>query len=142
MNKYELKRDYSDIINLEHHISNKHSRMSIQNRAFQFAPFAALTGYSDAIDETARTTDEMLIIDDNLKYIIDQKLNYIKLNIQKNIYVKIIYFVKDLKKSGGKYFISNGLVTKIDEYKKRILLDSGEKINIENIYDIQFENEY
>lgn len=139
MNKYELKRDYSDIINLEHHISNKHSRMSIQNRAFQFAPFAALTGYSDAIDETVRTTDEMLIIDDNLKYIIDQKLNYIKLNIQKNIYVKIIYFVKDLKKSGGKYFISNGLVTKIDEYKKRILLDSGEKINIENIYDIQME---
>ena len=48
-------------------------------------------------------------------------------------------FVKDLKKSGGKYFISNGLVTKIDEYKKRILLDSGEKINIENIYDIQME---
>lgn len=142
MNKYELKRDYSDIINLEHHISNKHSRMSIQNRAFQFAPFAALTGYSDAIDETARATDEMLIIDDNLKYIIDQKLNYIKLNIQKNIYVKIIYFVKDLKKSGGKYFILNGFVTKIDEYKKRILLDSGEKININDIYDIQFENEY
>ena len=49
------------------------------------------------------------------------------------------FFVKDLKKSGGKYFISNGLVTKIDEYKKRILLDSGEKINIENIYDIQIE---
>lgn len=140
MNKFELiNDDYSDIINLEHHVSSKHEKMSISNRAFQFAPFAALTGYSDAIDETVRTTDEMLIIDDNLKCIIDQKLNYIKLNIQKNICVKIIYFVKDLKKSGGKYFISNGLVTKIDEYKKRILLDSGEKINIENIYDIQME---
>ena len=107
MNKFELiNDDYSDIINLEHHVSSKHEKMSISNRAFQFAPFAALTGYSDAIDETARTADEMLIIDDNLKCIIDQKLNYIKLNIQKNIYVKIIYFVKDLKKSGGKYFIS------------------------------------
>ena len=130
---------YADKINLPHHVSTKHPQMALIDRAAQFAPFAALTGYSDAIDETVRTTDEMLIIDDNLKCIIDQKLNYIKLNIQKNIYVKIIYFVKDLKKSGGKYFISNGLVTKIDEYKKSILLDSGEKINIENIYDIQLE---
>ena len=86
MNKFELiNDDYSDIINLEHHVSSKHEKMSISNRAFQFAPFAALTGYSDAIDETVRTTDEMLIIDDNLKCIIDQKLNYIKLNIEYNI---------------------------------------------------------
>lgn len=137
MNKYELKSDYSDIINLNHHVSSKHEKMSISNRAFQFAPFAALTGYSDAIDETARTTDEMLIIDDNLKCIIDQKLNYIKLNIQKNIHVRIIYFVKDLKKRGGKYFVSNGYVTKIDEYKKQIFLDSGEKIEMDDIYSIE-----
>ncbi len=137
MNKYELKSDYSDIINLKHHVSSKHEKMSISNRAFQFAPFAALTGYSDAIDETARITDEMLIIDDNLKCIIDQKLNYIKLNIQKNIHVRIIYFVKDLKKRGGKYFVSNGYVTKIDEYKKQIFLDSGEKIEMDDIYSIE-----
>ena len=78
MNKFELiNDDYSDIINLERHVSSKHEKMSISNRAFQFAPFAALTGYSDAIDETVRTTDEMLIIDDNLKCIIDQTKKYI-----------------------------------------------------------------
>ena len=92
---------YKDIINLPHHTSSKHPRMSIQNRAGQFAPFAALNGYSDAVKETARLTDDRIDLDDSIKLILNDKLNY--LVSTKDILAKFIYFVYDKKKKGGKY---------------------------------------
>ncbi|MFG6319323.1 MAG: hypothetical protein K1W33_05650, partial [Clostridia bacterium] len=94
---------YDDIINLPHYISKKHPQMSIEARAAQFAPFAALTGHSEAIRETARLTDERIEIDEDLKVIIDSKLRMIQKKISLKPTVSITYFVPDEKKKGGEY---------------------------------------
>ena len=130
MNKFELiNDDYSDIINLEHHVSSKHEKMSISNRAFQFAPFAALTGYSDAIDETVRTTDEMLIIDDNLKCIIDQKLNYIKLKNKALTLIKGIQELNLIK-------ISEEPTSKLKSYLKKMRKNADTAPDVDEIAEI------
>ena len=105
---------YSDIINLPHHVSSKHPHLSREQKAAQFAPFAALTGFEDDISETARLTDKRIEIDDGLKEIISNKLNLIKLNIKNKPIVIITYFINDLKKSGGKYIDIEGMVKKIN----------------------------
>ena len=89
--------NYEDIINLERPKSN-HSHLSVESRAAQFAPFAALVGYDSAIKETARITDKRIEIDDELKVIISNKLNYLNDHIKNNNKVIITYFIKDEKK--------------------------------------------
>ena len=79
-----MMNNYDDIINLNRPIS-KHSRLSIESRASQFAPFAALVGYDEAVKETARLTDKRLEIDDGLKEMLNSKLNYINEHIKENI---------------------------------------------------------
>ena len=96
---------YVDIINLPHHVSKRHPQMSMEARAAQFAPFAALTGYSDAIKETGRLTEERIEIDEELKAIIDCKLQIIQDKIQLKPKVTITYFLPDNKKNGGEYLI-------------------------------------
>ena len=91
---------YDDIINLERPIS-KHPKLSIDSRAAQFAPFAALTGYDEQVKETARLTKEKVILDDDALEKINNKLDYISKNINENIEVNITYFIPEKKKSGG-----------------------------------------
>lgn len=99
-----MKEDnYEDIINLPHYEPKKHPRMSRYNRAAQFAPFAALTGYEEQVKEVARLTDKKIEIDDGLKEILSDKLNKINEVIKDNPKVEITYFVSDNKKNGGKY---------------------------------------
>ena len=101
-----MKKDihnYDDIINMPRHISSKHPQMKIIDRAAQFAPFAALTGHKESIDEASRITDS------------NNKLNYILLNLDKLFEIKITYFQADLKKSGGKYITILANIKKIDE---------------------------
>ena len=73
-----MKDNYEDIINLPHHVSPKRRHMSLYDRAAQFAPFAALTGYDDAINETARFTDNLIEMDDNARTILDNKIAEIR----------------------------------------------------------------
>ena len=123
---------YDDILNMPHHESKVRKRMPSGNRAAQFAPFAALTGYEDAIEETGRTTTKKKEIDESLKEEINAKLNFIahtKSNIPD---VSITYFVPDERKAGGEYVKRIGTVTKVDSYKKTVLLD-GREIRIEDI---------
>ena len=94
---------YDDIINLEHHISKKHKQMTIENRSAQFAPFAALTGFEELVKETARKTEDRVEIDEELKYILDEKISIIQNQIKNNPKVTITYFIPDSKKKGGKY---------------------------------------
>ena len=101
--------NYEDIINLERPKSN-HSHLSVESRAAQFAPFAALVGYDSAIKETARITDKRIEIDDELKVIISNKLNYLNDHIKDNNKVIITYFIKDEKKSGGNYIHKTGII--------------------------------
>ena len=129
---------YDDIINLEHHVSTKHPRMSLENRSAQFAPFSALTGYEEAVAEEARFTESEITIDEEAKIEINEKLNYIMKNLDKNIIVSVTYFEKDKKKQGGSYKTIKGIIKKIDDFKKTIEMQTGEIIKIEDLKNIQY----
>ena len=104
--------NYDDIINLQHHKSKKHPPMSLYARSAQFAPFAALTGYEDAVKETGRETVRRIDLDDELKLIIDGKLRIIAERIieGKKEEVSITYFVPDERKEGGEHVTAVGIV--------------------------------
>ena len=127
---------YDSIINLPHHKSKNHPPMTIEQRAAQFAPFAALTGYKESILEESRLTDEKIIISDELKEMINDKLNYIKDNISLKPKIKIRYFIKDKTKSGGRYEELDISVKKIDIYNKKLILSNDIKINFDDIVSI------
>ena len=126
--------NYEDIINLPHPDPKHHPRMSIYARSAQFAPFAALTGYEEQVSETGRRTskkhelteEEMLHINDIL----------VEISKRKNVKVEITFFIKDEKKSGGKYQTFEGMVKKLDKYKQIINIDDI-KIAINDIYRIE-----
>lgn len=129
---------YEDIINLPHHISKKHPQMTIESRAAQFAPFAALVGYEDAVEETARLTTKRIELNEEEKNILDMKLQMLKEQMHVQIYpeISVMYFVPDLKKEGGKYIKISGTIKKIDEYKQLLILDDKTQIPISEIISI------
>lgn len=129
---------YKDIINLPHHVSNTRKPMSLYNRAAQFAPFAALTGYDDAIKETARLTEERIELSDELKNMLNQKIKLIIENIKLQPEVAITYYVPDNKKSGGVYKTISGNVKRIDEVEKCIIFTNKLKIFFSNIISISY----
>ena len=126
--------DYDDIINLPHHTSLKHSRMSMENRAAQFAPFAALTGHKEAILETERITEDKKCIDESLKEEINNEL--IKIVNNNDIIVNVKYFIKDKNKSGGRYTYKVGKIKKIDKIKKIVIFEDKITIFIDDIIEI------
>ena len=132
-----ISHKYDDIINMPHHISKKHPQMSMQARAAQFAPFAALTGYADSIYEVQRTTSDRIELDEDVKEALNEKLNKIKNDIQNNPTVTFTYFIPDLKKDGGEYVTITDRVIKIDDYKKLIRLENKTQIPIFEIVDIE-----
>ena len=134
--KFRYNGEYDDIINLPHHVSTKHPRMSLEARAAQFAPFAALTGYDDQVKETARLTNERKELADGLKMILNEKILKIKEKLYIMPEVTITYFVPDLRKKGGKYVTVTGKVTKIDEFKQTIIFDNKVEIPIHEIIEI------
>ena len=129
---------YEDIINLPHHVSKKHSPMSMEERSAQFAPFSALVGYEDEIEETARLTDKRILLDEEAKKDLDIKLQMLKDQMKVQIYPKvtIMYFIPDLKKDGGRYIQISGVIKKIDEFKQLIVLDDKAEIPINEIVSI------
>ena len=135
-------KKYDDIINLPHHISKKHPQMTMEERAAQFAPFAALVGYEDAVEETARITSKRIELNEEEKNILDMKLQMLNEQMQVQIHpsITIMYFVPDLKKDGGKYIKISGTVKRIDEYKQLIILDDKTEIPINEIISITGES--
>ena len=131
---------YDDIIDLPHHISKKHPQVSLEARAAQFAPFAALTGYDDAVKETARLTNERIDLDEEAKMMLDAKLQVIREQLSEKPLVTITYFVPDARKDGGKYITTADNVKKIDDYKHLIILDNSVEIPIDEIIDIALNN--
>ena len=130
---------YDNIIYLSHHVSKKYPRMSIKMRAAQFAPFAALTGYSDEVTETARLTNKEIKISEDRKSIIDMHLQMIDEHIKELPKIKVIYFVKDKLKTGGKYIEHIGNLKRIDKLHQELIFNDKFKINIHSIFDIQTE---
>ena len=135
-------KKYDDIINLPHHISKKHPQMSMEERAAQFAPFAALVGYEDAVEETARITTKRIELNEEEKNILDMKLQMLNEQMQVQIHpnITIMSFVPDLKKDGWKYIKISGIVKRIDEYKQLIILDDKTEIPINEIISISGES--
>lgn len=127
---------YDDIINLPHHVSKKHPQMSLEARSAQFAPFAALTGYGDAIDETQRETEDRIELDEEQKSILNRKIQFIKENIDNKPEIIVTYFIPDLTKEGGRYVTITGNIIKIDSFKQSIILEDMTEIPINEIIEI------
>lgn len=130
---------YDDIINLPNPTSRNHPRMSLSDRAAQFSPFAALTGHEAAIKETARLTNEKLMLSDEVIAEINEKLNLISETIGTQQRIRITYFVPDNKKAGGAYISCSGCVKKIDGYEHTVVMEDKTAIPIEQISDIEGE---
>ena len=128
---------YDDIINLPHPTSQKHPRMPRTTRAAQFAPFAALTGYNEAIRETSRLTDEQLDLDDTMKASLNEKLLLIKDRLPDQPEISITFFVPDTKKAGGAYKTTTGYIKKFQEYEQQIIMSDDTIIPIDTIIEIQ-----
>ncbi|MBR0427687.1 MAG: hypothetical protein IJK18_05775 [Clostridia bacterium] len=123
---------------MPHHLSKNHPQMPMEERAAQFAPFAALVGYEDAVEETARLTDKRIELDEEAKNILDMKFQMLneQLKVQIHPQVTIMYFVPDLKKDGGKYIKISGTIKRIDEFKQLIVLDDKAEIPISEVISI------
>ena len=128
---------YDDIINLPHHVSKNHRPMSLSDRAAQFAPFAALTGYDAEIKETARLTEERSELSEAEKEEISTDLQVLQSGINTHPQAVITYFVEDLLKQGGSYETVFGTVKKIDEQRHLLLMEDGTGIFFENITHIE-----
>lgn len=128
---------YEDILNLPHHVSKTRPQMSMLDRAAQFSPFAALTGYDDAIKETVRLTGEKIEMDEDRKAALDMKQAYLIEMIDEQPEISITYFLPDAKKSGGAYVTVTGNLKRFDEYERLLILTDGKKIPMDDIADIE-----
>lgn len=132
-----MNHSYDDIIHLPHHVSTTRPRMPIANRAAQFAPFAALSGYDAAVKETARLTDRQIELGESELAILDRKLQVLADHLAEQPEVAITYFQPDEKKAGGAYVIATGRVKKVDDFEGVIVLTSGERILFKRILEIE-----
>lgn len=128
--------NYDDIINLPHHVSTVYKPMPILSRAAQFAPFAALTGYDEAIVEAARFTDTQVCLDDNARELLDRKLALLREHIDCSPQLTVTYFVPDKKKRGGRYCTLAGKLAKVDDVKRVLVLDSRIVIPLQDVLDV------
>lgn len=128
---------YDEIINLPHHELTTRQRMPIANRAASFSPFAALTGYDDAVKETARLTDTKIEIDEGAKEILNDKLRIAVEQADEKPEVTITYFLPDKKKSGGAYVTAKDVIKRVDEYERLVILTDKSSIPIDDIYNIE-----
>jgi hypothetical protein len=134
-----MKTPYDDIINLPRHVSEARPRMPVYDRAAQFSPFAALTGYEAAVAETGRLTDRKAELDEGEKESINERLNLIQENLDKRPEISVTYFVPDRKKAGGEYVTAPGIAKKIDDYRRLVILWDGTSIPIDEIIQIDGE---
>lgn len=127
---------YGDIIDHEHHVSQKRPQMSRLNRAAQFSPFAALTGYDNLVAESARVTDTRKDLTEDEIETLNAKLNLLQNNLNKHPVVTILHFVEDGKKAGGSYIETEGVIRKIQLYERILIMESGAEIPLDNIVDL------
>lgn len=132
---------YADIIALPYHKSVRHPQMSLHDRAAQFAPFSALTGLEDAVEETARVTQTRRELGEEQKQFLDEQLQKIMADVEQGPEVTIEYFKQDERKEGGRYASYRGRVRQVSYYQKQICFMDGFCIKIADIADIRFEQD-
>ena len=128
--------DYDDIIHLPHHVSQNHPQMPMLDRAAQFAPFAALTGYAAAIGETARLTAERRELSPQEAEELDRRLAALIDHLQERPEVTVEYFVPDERKAGGAYVTVTGKVRHISVPEKTMVMEDGAVIPLDDVYQI------
>ena len=130
---------YSDIIDLPHHQSVRRPHMANYNRAAQFAPFAALVGYEQMVQNTADILllDKRIVLSEDQKNILDEKLMNLKNWISEKPKVQVIYFDETSNELGGGYVSYSGMLRRIEEYPDRLIMMDRKEINICDILDIE-----
>lgn len=133
-----MKNEYSDIIDLPHHVSTKHSHMRLIDRAAQFAPFAALSGYEQAVHETARLTDPKLSLSEERISSLNDVMHVISdaLREGRQPRVQILYFIPDKQKDGGRYEAYEGTVRRVDDFARALIFTDASSIALDSVYDI------
>ena len=128
---------YDDILYRKHPVSKKHPQMPIRDRAAQFAPFAALTGHKEAVQETQRLVEQKRILDEHQKLMLNEKLQKITLRIKETPNIRVTYFQADERTDGGRYLTLIMRVKRIDEYQKRLVFTDRSWIRLEDLYEIE-----
>ena len=132
-----MTREYDDIIHLPHHVSSKRPQMPMSDRAAQFSPFAALTGYDDAIQETGRLTEQKIELDEEALQELNERFNILQEHLCEQPEVRFTYFKPDAQKEGGAYLTISGAVRKIKLYEREILLQDGTIIPVDDILKME-----
>lgn len=135
--KLKETHKYDDMIHLSRPES-RHARMSAHDRAAQFSPFAALTGFDAAIAETGRLTDSRIELDEGGKQLLDEQMRALLDVIHTRPNVTITWFCYDERKAGGTYVVTSGIVKKIDRYSGKILMDDGSVIPLGEVFAIAY----
>ena len=134
-----MNNRYNEIINLPHHVSKTRPQMPMSDRAAQFAPFAALTGYDAAIKETGRLTDEKIEMDEEALNILNMKFQILVDSLDNEPEVTFTYFKPDERKAGGAYIEVTGTVKKVDDFERLIVMQNGTKMPMDDILNIEGE---
>lgn len=127
---------YDEIMGLPHHVSKTRPQMPMSDRAAQFAPFAALTGYDSAIKETGRLTNERIELDEDALTALNVKYQFLMDALDKEPEIKITYFKPDERKAGGEYVSAIGAVKKVDDFERLITMQDGTRIPMDDVYDM------
>ena len=128
---------YDDIINMSRPVSRRGEKMAAGDRAAQFSPFAALSGYEEAVEETARLTDEKRSLTEEAVAALNEKLLTVLRHLHESPKIMVCYFVPDTRKSGGEYVTVKGSVKRIDEYESCLIMDGGRVIPLKDIREIE-----
>ena len=131
-----MNNRYDEIINLPHHVSKTRPQMPMSDRAAQFAPFAALTGYDAAIKETGRLTNERIELDEDALTALNVKYQFLMDALDEEPEIKITYFKPDERKAGGEYVSAIGAVKKVDDFERLITIQDGTRIPMDDVYDM------
>ena len=129
--------EYREIIDLPHHVSKTRPQMPMSDRAAQFAPFAALTGYDSAIRETGRLTDEKIALDEEALTALDMRYQLLTDALDDQPEVTITFFQADERKGGGAYRTVTGTVKKIDTFERLITMRDGTKIPMDDVLSME-----
>lgn len=141
MNKEKEYHKYEDMIYLPHPAPCRHPRMSVYERAAQFSPFSALTGYDAAVKEAARLTERWMELDEYEKSVLDERLQYVQKHLSEHPIVTITYFQPDGRKAGGQYLTIRGTVKKVDSHKRCIVMMDDSRILLDDIVAFQIETD-
>lgn len=131
---------YDDIMSCPRHISSRRAPMPLQDRAAQFAPFAALTGYEAVIRETGRLTQSRAELTESAKVALNEKLQLLLRCLHARPVLSVTFFQEDERKAGGAYITVTGCVKKLDPYERKLIFTDGTQVYVEAVTAIEFSD--